>query len=105
MVCSDIFTIENNTLLHIVDYYSKFPVVKKTNGLLAENMIKVVKIVFAEFGLPKKIVSDVGTNFISEQTWKILQATEHKTGNYLIIPSPEQCTGRSMLKIHEAHHQ
>ena len=56
---------KNNTLLCIVDYYSKFPVVKKTNGLSADNMFGVVKILFAKFGLPKKIVSDAGTNFTS----------------------------------------
>ena len=37
------------------------------------DLVKVVKIVFAEFGLPKKIVLDAGTNFTSEpfrQFWR-----------------------------------
>ena len=29
LVCADIFSIDNTTLLSIVDYYSKFPVMKK----------------------------------------------------------------------------
>ena len=48
-----IFTIKINTSLYIVDYYNKFPVVKNTDDLLADNLIKVVKIVFVEFGLQK----------------------------------------------------
>ena len=55
-------------LLCIVDYYSKFPVVKKTGGFSAGELIRAAKIVFAGFGLPRKIVSDAGTNFISDQS-------------------------------------
>ena len=67
MVGADIFTVEHNALLCIVDHYSKFPVIKKTDDLLADILIKVVKIVFAEFSLLKEIVSDAGTNIISHQ--------------------------------------
>ena len=59
--------IKNKTLFCIVDYYSKFPVVKKAYGFSADNLIRAVKIVFAEFGLPKKTVSDAATNFISDK--------------------------------------
>ena len=63
MVGAGIFSIKNNMLICIVDYYSKFPIVKKADGLSADDLIRGAKIVFAEFGLPKKIVSDAGTNF------------------------------------------
>ena len=52
---SDIFSINNNTLLHIVHYYSKFRIVKEADGLSADDLIKATKIVYAEFGLPNKI--------------------------------------------------
>ena len=45
-------------------YYSKLPVVKKADGLSADDLIRTAKIAFAEFGLPKKIVSDAGINFM-----------------------------------------
>ena len=45
----------------IVDYYGKFPVVKKVDRLAADD-----KMIFAEYGLPKKIISDAGTPFTSE---------------------------------------
>ena len=33
----------------------------------ADNLIKTCKIIFSEYGLPGKIVSDAGTNVISEK--------------------------------------
>ena len=60
----NVFTIEKNTLLCNVDYYGKLPVMKKTDSLSADSLIRVVKIVFAKFELPKQIVSDAGMNFI-----------------------------------------
>ena len=63
----DIFTIKSNMLLHSVHSYSKFPIVKITDGLLADILITEVKIASAEFGLPKKIVSDADTNLLSDK--------------------------------------
>ena len=66
----DIFTTKTNKLLCIGDYYRKFPVVKKADGLSADNLIRLVKNVVTEFGLPMKIMSDVGTNFMSDKCWE-----------------------------------
>ena len=55
VVGADIFSINNNAQLCIVDCYSKFPIVKKSDGLSANKLIRTVKIVFNEFGLLKKI--------------------------------------------------
>ena len=38
---------------------------KKASGLSADELIRVAKIVFAESGLPKKIVIDAGIKFVS----------------------------------------
>ena len=43
------------------------PFVKKADGLSANDLIRAAKIVFAEFGLPKKIVSDTGLIFCVRQ--------------------------------------
>ena len=50
------FFIHSNMLLCIVHYYRKFPIVKKVDGLSADDMIRAAKIVFADSELPKKIV-------------------------------------------------
>ena len=57
VVGANIFTVKNNLLLCIVDYYSKFPVIKKTDGLSAGGLIRAVKIgFFSEFRLSKTSV-------------------------------------------------
>ena len=47
-----------------IDYHSKFLIIKKTEDLLADSLILTCKITLAENGLPKKIMSDSGGNFI-----------------------------------------
>ena len=47
VVGADVFTITYNILLCIIGYYSKFPV--KKNCLLADNVIRAVTVVLAEF--------------------------------------------------------
>ena len=60
------FTLNNNYLC-IVDYHSKFPIVKKAEDMSTDSLILACKFIFSEYGLPKKIMSDVGGNFISEK--------------------------------------
>ena len=61
------FMINSKTYFCIVDYHSKFPVVKQTGGVSAVSLIKRCKIIFSEYGFLRKIMSDVGTNFASEK--------------------------------------
>ena len=61
------FTLNNKHYLYITDYHSKFPIIKKTENLSADSLILLCKVSFAEYGLPKKIMSDPGGNFISDK--------------------------------------
>ena len=54
MLDADMFHINNKNYLCIVDYHSKFQVVKKTEGLLADSLILAFKVVFSEYGIPKE---------------------------------------------------
>ena len=53
--------------LCIVDYHSKFLVVKKMEGLSADSLILALKVVFVEYSIPKRVISETGGNFISEK--------------------------------------
>ena len=53
VVGADVFVINNKTHLCIVDYHSKFPIVKNVNSLSADNQMQTAKLIFAEYGLPK----------------------------------------------------
>ena len=58
--------LNNKNYLCIVDYDSKFPIVKKVEDMSAASLILACKVIFSEFGLLKKMMSDVGSNFISD---------------------------------------
>ena len=64
---ADVFHFNNKNYLCIVDYHSKFPVVKRMEGLSTENLITTAKVIFAEYGIPCKLMSDAGTNFVSDK--------------------------------------
>ena len=71
------FTLQN--YLCIVDYHNNFPIIKKTEYLLADSLILACKIIFLEYGLPRKIMSYTGSNFMSETFEKFCNKinTEH----------------------------
>ena len=63
----DIFQLNNKNYLCIVDYHSKFPVIKRMEGLSAENLIATIKVIFAEYGILHRLMSDTGSSFVSEK--------------------------------------
>ena len=63
VVGADMFLWENK-MLYIVDYYSTFSIVKKADCLLTDDLGDAAKIIYAEFGLPKKLISDTVMNFV-----------------------------------------
>ena len=71
IIGEDVFHFKNKHYLCIVDYNNKFPVVERLEGLSADNLIKTVKTIFAKYGIPHKIMSDMGTNFVSDKFWQL----------------------------------
>ena len=75
---ADVFHFNNKNHLCIVDYHSKFPMVKRLEGLSAENLTATVKVIFAEYDIPHKLMSDAGTNFVSDKFWKFCKSINVK---------------------------
>ena len=67
IIGADMFTINNKWYLCTVDYHSKFLIIKKTEDLSVDSLILACKIIFAQYGMPKKIMSDSGGYFISDK--------------------------------------
>ena len=63
----NIFHLNNKNYLCIIDYHSKFPVIKRMEGLSAEHLIATIKVIFVEYCIPHRLMSDAGTNFVSEK--------------------------------------
>ena len=51
-VGADEFHFNNINYLCVVDYNSKFPIVRKLQGLSAEHLINAVSAIFTEYGIP-----------------------------------------------------
>ena len=66
-VGADIFHFNNINYLCLVDCNSKFPIIQKLQGLSMEHLINAVSAIFAEYGILCKLMSDAGTNFVSEK--------------------------------------
>ena len=63
----DIFSLKNMHCLLTVDYFSQFLIVRKLQSLHSMSVIKHLKEIFTEIGVPRCIVSDGGTQFTSQE--------------------------------------
>ena len=55
VVGADVYMINNNNLLCIVDYYSMFPVVKTLASLSVHDPVQAAKTIFAEVDCSEKL--------------------------------------------------
>ena len=81
-VGTDLFHFDDSEWLLIVDYYSKFPVVRKLpNPCPSSTVVEITQQVFSEFGIPCRIISDNGPHFASARyrqfakDWNITHVT------------------------------
>ena len=74
MLGADVFHFNNENYLCIIDYHSKFPVIKRLEGLSAVSLITTTKIIFAKYDIPQKLMSDTGTNFVSDKFWQFCKS-------------------------------
>ena len=83
-VGTDLFQIDGDYYLIIVDYYSKFIEVSKIPDLQASTVANFTMSHFARHGVPDKIVSDNGTHF----TGKAYQDMTRRCGCQHVTSSP-----------------
>ena len=68
IIGASMFSLYDKHYIYMIDYHSKFIVIKKTESLLAYSLILTCKVFFfSEYGLPKKIISAAGGNFVPEK--------------------------------------
>ena len=96
-VATDLFEFKGKQWLIVVDYYSKYPVVRQLPDPATSNsVINTLKQIFAEHGIPAKVVSDNGPQFASYQfmTFAESWAFEHVTS------SPRRPQGNGFVERH-----
>ena len=83
----DIFFWDNSPYLLLLDYYSKFLLVRKLNDIRSDTTIADLKSIFEEHGIPNKLVTGNDTQFTSAlfqefcSTYGLIHATT--SPNYL----------------------
>ena len=94
---ADLFRLQGQYYLLIVDYYLKFIAVKNLQNPLSETVINKCKKVFSQFGIPKELITDKDPEFSGHKfrsfskTWDIV----HKT----ISPHYHQSNGLTERSI------
>ena len=63
----DIFSLGSTHYLLTVNYFSQYPIVRNPQSLHSMSVIKHLKEIFLEIGVPKCIVSDGGTQFTLQE--------------------------------------
>ncbi len=64
---TDIFEFQGHKYLIIVDYYSRFPIIRLLQDTTAETVCNNFKSILAEHGLPSTILADCGPQYISDK--------------------------------------
>ncbi|XP_048257540.1 uncharacterized protein K02A2.6-like [Haliotis rufescens] len=70
---TDLFYMEGEEYIIVSDYYSKFPIIRKMSGG-SRGTISTLKAIFAEQGIPEKVISDNGPHFSAERFQEFAKA-------------------------------
>ena len=82
MICSDYFTYNSKDYVVIVDRYSHWPMVFRSESG-AEGLVKRLRETFVTFGIPEELTSDGGPQFKAGKTQEFLKAwgVTHRTSS------------------------
>ena len=66
-VATDLFMLENEQYLIVVDYYSRYFELERMSTTTSSAIINKLKAIFARHGIPEKLVSDNGPQFSAQE--------------------------------------
>ena len=82
-VATDIFHYESHSYLLIVDYTSRFPIVRELKSMSAQHIAEHFRLIFSEYGWPDILVSDNGPCYVAETFTNLMKeyAVNHITSS------------------------
>ena len=82
-VATDIFHYESQPYLLVVDYTSRFPIVRRLKLMSAQNIAEQFQSIFSEYGWPGTLVSDNGPYYSAETFTNLMKeyAVNHITSS------------------------
>lgn len=79
MVGSDMFYLDGDSYLLVVDYYSRYPEIANLGvDTSAQNVVKQLKSIFARHGIPEYLVSDNGPKYTAKQFKEFVECYNFK---------------------------
>ena len=82
-VATDIFHFELDSYLFVVDYTSKFPIVRELKSTSAQHITKHFRLIFSDYDWPDTLVSEYGPCYIAETFTNLMKenAVNHITSS------------------------
>ena len=82
-VATDIFHYESHSYLLVVDYTSRFPIVRELKSMSAQHITEHFTLIFSEYGWPDTLISDNGLCYIAETFTNLMKeyAVNHITSS------------------------
>ena len=65
IIATDLFQFGRSCNILVVDYYSKYPLVRKLKDFSSQEIIDLNKQIFGEQGIPERLISDNGPHYSS----------------------------------------
>ena len=97
--CYRHFTFDNHNYLLIVDYMSRFPVVRRLTNMTARVVAEHFKTIFSELGTPDTVVSDNGPCYIGES----FKEAMNQCGITHITTSPHHHQANGLAEAYVKH--
>ena len=95
-VGADLFQFRGKWHLLVTDFYSKAPFVRPLKGTSAWVVVRAMKSIFSENGIPEKVVSDNGTHFTANLYRKFAMKWDFQ----MILSSPHYPQGHGLIERH-----
>ena len=82
-VAIDIFHFESKLYLLVVDYTSRFPIVREIKSMSAQHIAEHFRLIFSEYGWPDTLVSDNGPCYVAKMFTTLMKeyAVNHITSS------------------------
>ena len=71
---SNIFYFEGDSYLPIVDYISRFPIIRKLSSMTSKAIAHHMQAIFAKYGWPDTLVTDNGPCYTSKEFQMLMQS-------------------------------
>ena len=99
-VATDLFMLDNEQYLIVVDYYSRYFELERMSTTTGSAVINKLKAIFARHGIPEKLISDNGPQFSAQEF--ACFANEWDFSHVMSSPTYPQSNGLVEKSVHTA---